>query len=82
MYRRVDPKLLAAPAHLHADAAPPKWWPSATASAREQQDEYSLQSQQRTAAAQAAGLFADEIIPVTASVEMKTRPPARSATRT
>jgi acetyl-CoA C-acetyltransferase len=31
---------------------------------RAAQDEYSLQSQQRTAAAQAAGLFADEIIPV------------------
>ncbi len=33
---------------------------------REAQDAYSLQSQQRTAAAQAAGLFADEIVPVTA----------------
>jgi len=33
---------------------------------REQQDEYALQSQQRTAAAQAAGKFDDEIIPVTA----------------
>lgn len=31
---------------------------------REAQDAYSLQSQQRTAAAQAAGLFADEIVPV------------------
>src|SRR3546814_19865500 len=29
---------------------------------REAQDEYSLQSQQRTAAAQAAGKFADEIV--------------------
>jgi acetyl-CoA C-acetyltransferase len=34
---------------------------------REAQDEYALQSQQRTAAAQAAGKFADEIIPVTAT---------------
>ncbi|TXH92008.1 MAG: acetyl-CoA C-acyltransferase, partial [Pseudomonas sp.] len=33
---------------------------------REAQDAYSLQSQQRTAAAQAAGLFANEIVPVTA----------------
>ncbi|ROL75647.1 acetyl-CoA C-acyltransferase [Pseudomonas vranovensis] len=33
---------------------------------REAQDAYSLQSQQRTAAAQAAGLFADEIVPVSA----------------
>ncbi len=32
---------------------------------REDQDAYSLQSQQRTAAAQAAGLFAEEIVPVT-----------------
>ncbi|NUT74885.1 acetyl-CoA C-acyltransferase [Pseudomonas sp. C1C7] len=31
---------------------------------REAQDVYGLQSQQRTAAAQAAGLFADEIVPV------------------
>jgi acetyl-CoA C-acetyltransferase len=30
---------------------------------RAQQDEYALMSQQRTAAAQAAGLFADEIVP-------------------
>jgi acetyl-CoA C-acetyltransferase len=33
---------------------------------RAAQDEYSLQSQQRTAAAQAAGLFAEEIVPLTA----------------
>lgn len=33
---------------------------------REAQDAYSLLSQQRTAAAQAAGLFASEIVPVTA----------------
>jgi len=32
---------------------------------REQQDEFALLSQQRTAAAQEAGLFADEIVPVT-----------------
>ena len=31
---------------------------------REAQDEYSLRSQQRVAAAQAAGLFADEIVPL------------------
>ncbi len=35
---------------------------------REKQDEYSLQSQMRTAAAQAAGKFDDEIIPVTATM--------------
>ena len=33
---------------------------------REVQDQYSLQSQQRTAAAQTAGLFADEIVPLAA----------------
>ena len=35
---------------------------------REAQDEYALQSQQRTAAAQAAGRFDDEIVPVTATM--------------
>ena len=35
---------------------------------RDAQDEYALQSQQRTAAAQAAGKFDDEIIPVTANM--------------
>ncbi len=35
---------------------------------RDAQDEYALQSQQRTAAAQAAGKFDDEIIPVTATM--------------
>ena len=34
---------------------------------RERQDAYALQSQQRTAAAQAGGYFADEIVPVTAN---------------
>ena len=34
---------------------------------REVQDEYALQSQQRTAAAQQAGAFDDEIVPVTAT---------------
>jgi acetyl-CoA C-acetyltransferase len=34
---------------------------------RETQDAYALQSQQRTAAAQAAGLFDDEIVPFTAN---------------
>jgi acetyl-CoA C-acetyltransferase/acetyl-CoA acyltransferase len=35
---------------------------------REAQDEYSLQSQQRTAAAQVAGKFDDEIVPCTATM--------------
>lgn len=38
---------------------------------RDRQDEYALQSQQRTAAAQAAGTFDDEIIPVTATMKVK-----------
>ena len=37
---------------------------------REAQDEYSLQSQQRTAAAQKAGRFNDEIVPVTAVMKV------------
>jgi acetyl-CoA C-acetyltransferase len=38
---------------------------------RDRQDAYALQSQQRTAAAQAAGKFDDEIIPVTAKMAVK-----------
>jgi acetyl-CoA C-acetyltransferase len=38
---------------------------------RERCDEYALRSQQRTAAAQAEGRFADEIIPVTAKMGVK-----------
>ena len=38
---------------------------------RERCDEYALRSQQRTAAAQAEGRFADEIIPVTANMGVK-----------
>jgi acetyl-CoA C-acetyltransferase len=37
---------------------------------REAQDEYALQSQQRTAAAQAAGRFDDEIAPMTTSMKV------------
>ncbi len=38
---------------------------------REAQDEYGLRSQQRIAAAQDAGLFADEIVPMTATMAVK-----------
>jgi acetyl-CoA C-acetyltransferase len=38
---------------------------------RERQDEYALRSQQRTAAAQEAGRFDDEIVPVTAKMMVK-----------
>jgi acetyl-CoA C-acetyltransferase len=40
---------------------------------RERQDAYALRSQQRTAAAQAAGLFDDEIVPVTAKMGVKNK---------
>jgi acetyl-CoA acetyltransferase family protein len=40
---------------------------------RERQDEYALKSQQRTAAAQAAGRFDDEIIPVTTKMAVKNK---------
>ncbi|AUM75847.1 acetyl-CoA C-acyltransferase [Paracoccus jeotgali] len=40
---------------------------------REQQDEYALSSQQRTAAAQDAGRFDDEIVPITATQSVKDR---------
>lgn len=46
---------------------------------RQAQDEYSLQSQQRTAAAQAAGKFDDEIVPLTAQKQLfdkETKEPA------
>ncbi|ALE17647.1 3-ketoacyl-CoA thiolase, Acetyl-CoA acetyltransferase [Altererythrobacter epoxidivorans] len=38
---------------------------------REAQDEYALQSQQRTAAAQEAGKFDDEIVPVTTTMKVQ-----------
>jgi acetyl-CoA acetyltransferase family protein len=38
---------------------------------RDRQDEYALKSQQRTAAAQAAGRFDDEIVPVTTTMMVK-----------
>ena len=40
---------------------------------RERQDEYALESQMRTAAAQEANLFADEIVPVTAIKKVQDR---------
>jgi len=64
----VDPELLA----MHDDAYMPMIDTAEVVAkrygiARERQDAYSLQSQQRTAAAQAAGKFADEIVPVAAT---------------
>lgn len=40
---------------------------------RERQDEYGLRSQQRIAAAQEAGLFADEIVPITVEKRIEDR---------
>ena len=44
----------------------PKWLVKKYNVSREQQDAYALMSQQRTAAAQEAGLFDDEIVPISA----------------
>ena len=38
---------------------------------RQRQDEYSVESQRRTAAAQQAGLFDDEIVPMETKMEVK-----------
>jgi acetyl-CoA C-acetyltransferase len=64
-----DPELLA----MHKDIYMPMLQTAEVVAkrygiSRDAQDEYALQSQQRTAAAQAAGRFDDEIVPVTASM--------------
>ncbi len=67
-HRAKDPKALAAAPDIYmsmletAEVVAKRYSIS-----RERQDEYALQSQQRTAAAQAAGLFDDEIVPVQAN---------------
>ena len=40
---------------------------------RERQDEYALQSQQRTAAAQAAGKLDDEVVPIPSEISVTNR---------
>ena len=66
-FRSTDPRLAKAHPHLHmpmidtAETVAKRYGVS-----RDVQDEYGLQSQLRTAAAQQAGRFDDEIIPVTA----------------
>ena len=66
--RMVDPKAIAHAPNIHmpmldtAEVVAKRYNIS-----REAQDEYALQSQQRTAAAQNAGKFNDEIVPVTAT---------------
>jgi acetyl-CoA C-acetyltransferase len=66
-----DPELLA----MHRDVYMPMLQTAETVAkrygiSREAQDAYALQSQQRTAAAQAAGRFDDEIVPVTATMNV------------
>lgn len=64
-WRAQDPALLALHPHIHmpmldtAEVVARRY-----GVCREAQDEYALQSQQRTAAAQAAGRFDDEIVPL------------------
>ena len=68
-YRAVDPRLTAMHEHIYmpmldtAEVVATRYGVS-----REAQDEYALQSQQRTAAAQEAGKLADEIVPLPSSM--------------
>jgi acetyl-CoA C-acetyltransferase len=71
-FRRKDPRLEA----LHKDVYMPMLVTAEVVAkrygiSRERQDEFALESQRRTAAAQAAGIFKDEILSVTANVESK-----------
>ncbi len=73
-FRMIDPALVA----LHPAAYMPMLQTAEVVAerfgiSREAQDEYSLQSQERTAAGQASGAFDDEIVPVTASKELRNR---------
>ena len=68
----VDPSLIA----MHKDVYMPMLQTAEVVAkrygiSRDVQDEYALQSQQRTAAAQAAGKFDDEIVPVTTMMAVK-----------
>jgi acetyl-CoA C-acetyltransferase len=68
LYRAADPRLLAVHKHIHmpmidtAEVVAKRYNVS-----RDVQDEYALQSQQRTAAGQEAGKFDDEIVPMTSN---------------
>jgi len=67
-----DPSLIA----MHKDVYMPMLQTAETVArrygiSRDAQDEYALQSQQRTAAAQAEGRLADEIVPVTVQMAVK-----------
>jgi len=74
MHRVSDPKLLA----LHKDIYMPMLNTAEVVAARygisrEAQDEYALQSQQRTAAGQADGRFDDEIVPMPSNMGVMDR---------
>ncbi|MEZ5491277.1 MAG: acetyl-CoA C-acyltransferase [Gammaproteobacteria bacterium] len=68
-YRTQDPNVIAQSEHAYmsmletAEVVAARYKVS-----RDAQDEYALQSQQRTAAAQQAGKFADEIVPLTSQM--------------
>jgi len=73
-HRASDPKLLA----LHKDIYMPMLNTAEVVAARygisrESQDQYALQSQQRTAAGQADGKFDDEIVPLTSNMGVMDR---------
>jgi acetyl-CoA C-acetyltransferase len=73
-HRVIDPKLVAVHEHVYmpmlqtAEVVAKRY-----SIPREEQDEYALQSQQRTAAAQQAGIYAGEILPVTANMGVMDR---------
>ena len=77
-----DPELLAIAPHVYmpmletAEVVARRYGIS-----RERQDAYALQSQQRTARAQAAGAFDEEIVPVTATMAMQDRATGETAMR-
>ena len=74
MRMQADPELVAMHRHIHmpmidtAEVVAERYGIS-----RERQDEYALQSQMRTAAAQEAGRFDDEIVPMTSTMVLQNR---------
>jgi len=83
LHRVPDPKLIAAHPNTHmsmletAEVVAQRYGVS-----REAQDVYALQSQQRTAAAQQAGKFDDEIVPVTAEKLVTDKETGATSTQT
>ena len=68
-YRASDPNVLAVAPDIYMSMLDTAEVVSKRYSiSRDQQDEFGLQSQQRTAAGQAAGAFDDEIVPITATM--------------